>query len=72
MCQFWHFNLISLWVFIYSLPGVKVTMCLLKVPMKRFFFSHIFEIYRLKYAIPKFKMFRVKMGDFTSLQVVPF
>ena len=40
----------------------------LKVPMKRNFFSHIFEIYRLKYTIPKFEMFRVKINDFTSLQ----
>ena len=31
-------------------------------------FSHIFEIYRLKYAIPKFEMFTVKIGDFTSRQ----
>ena len=40
----------------------------LKVPMKRNFFSHIFEIYRLKYTIPKVEMFRVKINDFTSLQ----
>ena len=40
----------------------------LKVPMKRNFFLHIFEIYRLKYTIPKFEMFRVKINDFTSLQ----
>ena len=40
----------------------------LKVPMKRNFFSHIFEIYCLKYTIPKFYMFTVKIDDFISLQ----
>ena len=40
----------------------------LKVPMKRNFFSHICEIFRLKYTIPKFEMFRVKITDFTRLQ----
>ena len=37
-----------------------------KVPMKRNFFSHIFEIYRLKYTIPKFETFRVKINDLES------
>ena len=36
--------------------------------MKRNFFSHICEIFRLKYTIPKFEMFRVKITDFTRLQ----
>ena len=40
----------------------------LKVPMKRNFVSHIFEIYCLKYTIPKFYLFRVKIDDFISLQ----
>ena len=41
---------------------------LIKVPMKRNFFSQIFEIYRLKYMIQKLEMFRAKINDFTSLQ----
>ena len=41
---------------------------LIEVPMKRNFFSQIFEIYRLKYMIQKFEMFRVKINDFTGLQ----
>ena len=36
--------------------------------MKRNLCSHIFEIYCLKYTIPKFQMFRVQIDDFTSLQ----
>ena len=51
----------------FGLPWLIQILCL-KVPMKRNFFLHIFEIYRLKYTIPKFEMFRVKINDFTSLQ----
>ena len=40
----------------------------LEVAYEAKFFSHIFEIYHLKYTIPKFEMFRIKINDFTSLQ----
>ena len=36
----------------------------LKVPMKPFL--HISKVYFLKYRTPKFKMIRVKIGDFRS------
>ena len=56
-----------------NLSGQRCSNChyrnhTVKVPIKRNFFSHIFEIYRLKYTIPKFEMFRVKINDVTSLQ----
>ena len=53
---------------IFSRQMKAIVYLYIQVPMKRNFFLHIFEIYRLKYTIPKFEMFRVKINDFTSLQ----